>query len=79
MCVCRKGAGVGVLDGVLYAVGGHDGLKCLSSVETYRPNIGVWTSIADMHMPRRDSGILFFNSSNILYEHFFFVNILYIT
>jgi len=57
MSVCRSDVGVGVLDGVLYAVGGYDGLNHLSSVETYRPSTGVWTSITDMHFPRRHAGI----------------------
>jgi len=57
MSVCRSGVGVGVIDGVLYAIGGHDGLNYLSSVEAYRPSTGVWTSITDMHLPRRHAGI----------------------
>lgn len=56
MCVRRSGAGVGVLDGVLYAVGGHDGPEVRNSVEAYRPSAGVWTSVADMHMCRRNAG-----------------------
>lgn len=56
MCVCRSGAGIGVLDGVMYAVGGDDGLEVHKSVEAYRPSTGVWTLIADMHMGRRNSG-----------------------
>lgn len=56
MCVRRSGAGVGVLDGVMYAVGGHDGPEVRNSVEAYRPSTGVWTTVADMHMCRRNAG-----------------------
>lgn len=56
MCKKRCGPGVGVLDGVLYAVGGEDGSKTLKSVEAYRPSTGVWTTIADMHVCRKNAG-----------------------
>lgn len=60
MCVRRSGAGVGVLDGVMYAVGGHDGPEVRNNVEAYRPSTGVWTSVADMHMCRRNAGNFIF-------------------
>ncbi|XP_060873948.1 uncharacterized protein LOC132947709 [Metopolophium dirhodum] len=53
MSVCRDGVGVGVLDGVLYAVSGKDGSKTLSSVKAYRPSTGVWSTILDMLKPQR--------------------------
>jgi len=56
MSVGRKCVVVGVLDGVLYAVGGEDGSKTLSSVEAYRPSTDGWTTIADMHFPRYGAG-----------------------
>lgn len=56
MCKHRHGVGVGVLDGVLYAVGGRDLLKVHKSAEAYSPSTGVWTSIADMYMPRQNAG-----------------------
>jgi len=56
MCEHRRSAGVGVLDGVLYAVGGCDGYKLLNSVEAYRPSTGIWTPVADMHLPRDRAG-----------------------
>jgi len=50
---------VGVLDGVLYAVGGYDGIEVRSSVEAYRPgSTRVWTTIADMNLCRRNAGNL---------------------
>jgi len=53
MSTCRYDVSVGVMDGLLYAVGGeneHD--ECLKSVEVYKPSSGIWTSIADMHFAR---------------------------
>jgi len=61
MCERRRGAGVGVLDGLLYAVGGlggYDQFQRLNSVEAYRPSTGVWTPIADMNFPRHCAGSL---------------------
>jgi len=49
-------SGVGVLDGVLYAVGGHDGPLVRKSVECYCPETRLWTSTADMHTCRRNAG-----------------------
>jgi len=51
MSICRYGAGVGVLDGLLYAVGGY-AQRGLKSVEVYRPSDGVWSSVADMEICR---------------------------
>jgi len=53
----RCAMGVGVIDDVLYAVGGHNGLISLKSVEAYRPSTGVWTTIPEMHYPRCNAGI----------------------
>jgi len=50
MCVRRCDLGVGVLDGVLYAVRGNDGLRVHRSVEAYRPSSGIWINIPDMHL-----------------------------
>jgi len=58
MCVRRSAVGVGVLNGVLYAVGGWDGYQVWSSVEAYRPSTGVWSTIPDMHLRRRRAGII---------------------
>ena len=48
--------GVGVLDGHLYAVGGHDGPLVRKSVEMYDPELNEWTPVADMHLCRRNAG-----------------------
>jgi len=52
----RSGAGVGVLDGILYAVGGHDGPLVRKSVEAYNPELKTWTQLADMALCRRNAG-----------------------
>ena len=39
MTTRRSGAGVGVVDGLLYAVGGHDGPKVRKSAEFYNPQV----------------------------------------
>jgi len=54
MSVCRYGVGVGVLDGVMYAVGGKNESEVLKLVEAYIS--GIWTSIADMHLSRYKPG-----------------------
>lgn len=52
----RSGAGVGVMDGILYAVGGHDGPVVRNTVEVFDPVVGVWKQIADMSLSRRNAG-----------------------
>jgi len=56
MSVGRNGVGIGVLDGEIYAIGGHTGSEVLKSVEVYKPNEGLWSSIADMHLRRLRPG-----------------------
>ncbi|XP_029345540.1 kelch-like protein 2 isoform X2 [Acyrthosiphon pisum] len=61
MCVPRMAAGVGVLDGILYAVGGYDGKNTHRSAEAYEPSSGVWTTIPDMHFCRYYPGVAVLN------------------
>lgn len=56
MSARRSGAGVGVLDGILYAVGGHDGPLIRKSVEAFNPETNQWTPISDMAHCRRNAG-----------------------
>lgn len=51
-----QSSGVGVLDGLLYAVGGHDGPLVRKSVEVYNPDTNCWTPVADMNLCRRNAG-----------------------
>ena len=46
------GAGLAVLDGQLYAVGGYDGRQHLSSVECYSACVNRWRPISDMNSSR---------------------------
>ena len=61
MSTRRSGAGVGVLEGKLYAVGGHDGPLVRKSVEVYNPEANQWTNVADMHLCRRNAGVVAHN------------------
>uniref|UniRef100_A0AAY4DJZ4 BTB domain-containing protein n=2 Tax=Denticeps clupeoides TaxID=299321 RepID=A0AAY4DJZ4_9TELE len=61
----RSGAGVGVLKGLLYAVGGHDGPLVRKSCEVYDPSSNTWRQVADMNMCRRNAGVC--AVSNLLY------------
>lgn len=48
--------GVGVLDSMLFVVGGHDGPLVRKSVEVFNPETNSWAIIADMHLCRRNAG-----------------------
>ena len=45
-----------MVDGLLYAVGGHDGPMVRKSVEMYNPDLDKWTQVADMTLCRRNAG-----------------------
>lgn len=57
--------GVGVLNNLLYAVGGHDGPLVRKSVEVYDPTTNTWRQVADMNMCRRNAGICLVHSCKI--------------
>lgn len=59
MSTRRSSVGVGVLSGVIYAVGGYDGNSrmCLSSVEVYNPSDDIWVRVADMSARRSGAGV----------------------
>jgi N-acetylneuraminic acid mutarotase len=52
----RVGFGIGVVNGILYAVGGSccnpDGSRILGTVEAYDPTTNTWTARAPMPTPR---------------------------
>ena len=52
----RLGLGLGVLDGVIYAVGGK-GTSALASAAMYRPSNDTWSAIASMSTPRQGLGV----------------------
>ena len=47
-----------MLDGILYAVGGHDGPLVRKSVEAYDPESGNWSPVTDMALCRRNAGVV---------------------
>lgn len=49
---CRRGVGVGLLNGSIYVVGGSDSRDALKLVESYDPKTGVWTKLADLNQER---------------------------
>ncbi|CAH1266841.1 kelch-like protein 20 [Branchiostoma lanceolatum] len=49
----RSGVGVAVLEGQVYAVGGHDGSQYLNTVECYNPTERRWKYVAPMCTARR--------------------------
>ena len=48
---------MGVLHGLLYSVGGHDGPLVRKSVECYNPDTNKWSPVADMNYCRRNAGV----------------------
>ncbi|KAL9883606.1 uncharacterized protein ACN427_010838 [Glossina fuscipes fuscipes] len=54
----RCGAGIGVLNNILYAVGGYDGQMVYKSAEAYNPESNQWHSVADMSLCRRNAGVV---------------------
>ncbi|KAK6038960.1 kelch repeat protein [Cooperia oncophora] len=61
MSTPRHGAGVAVLDNLLYAVGGHDESIHLSSVERLDPRVGKWEDVCPMLRPRTHPGTAVFD------------------
>jgi len=68
MSTSRRAAGIGILDGKMYAIGGdcQDDASsvALKSVEAYTPIDKVWSFIPDMHLcrvaPSKYKNYLFF-------------------
>jgi len=58
METCRIGVGVAVVNRLLYAVGGFDGVNRLSSVECYHPERNEWKFVASMNVTRSGAGLL---------------------
>ena len=58
-------AGVCVLDGVLYCVGGWSNTGAVKTVERYNEDTNIWTLVADMSVARWGSAVaqivIFFN------------------
>ena len=53
--------GVGVLDGLLYAVGGYDGQTTVNTVERFNPRTEEWTMVGEMTTARSMLGVASLN------------------
>lgn len=49
---CVTGAGIAVVNDMIYVCGGYDGANHLSSVESYNIHTGQWLSVSHMIIPR---------------------------
>ena len=58
MSTQRKMPCVAVLDGMLYAMGGHNGTNYLSSVERFDPATNTWEAAAAMSIERTWAGVV---------------------
>ena len=57
MPTARYGLAVGVINGILYAVGGQNNSAYLSTVEAYDPTTDSWTTTAPMPTARTALGV----------------------
>merc|ERR1719400_2973443 len=61
MSARRSGAAVGVLNGLLYSVGGHDGPLVRKSVECYNPETSPTRPRSQARRTKRNAGVLSHN------------------
>lgn len=61
MSVPRHRLGVGVIDGLIYAVGGSAGTEYYNTVERYEPENDFWRHVATMHKSRLGVGVAVVN------------------
>lgn len=57
----RSSVGIGVLNGLLYAVGGYNGQTTVNTVERYNPRTEEWTMICEMTTARSMLGVASLN------------------
>lgn len=57
--------GVAVLEGPMYAVGGHDGWSYLNTVERWDPQARQWNFVASMSTPRSTVGVAILNGKYV--------------
>lgn len=53
----RNGVGLAMLNGILYAIGGHDGQRFQNSVEVFDPRVNRWKTIASLKHRRASAGM----------------------
>ncbi|PIO40324.1 hypothetical protein AB205_0097920, partial [Aquarana catesbeiana] len=59
---CNRNKRVAVLEGPMYAVGGHDGWSYLNTVERWDPQARQWNYVASMTTPRSTVGVAALNN-----------------
>ena len=52
----RNGVGLALLNGLLYAIGGHDGQRFQSMVEVYDPRLKRWKNSPSLKHKRASAG-----------------------
>ena len=57
MPTARAALGVGVVNNILYAVGGNDGVSALAAVEAYDPATNTWSTKASMPTARQELSV----------------------
>lgn len=64
-CFLYRFLGVAVLEGPMYAVGGHDGWSYLNTVERWDPQARQWNFVASMSTPRSTVGVAILNGKYV--------------
>lgn len=62
-----------MLEGPMYAVGGHDGWSYLNTVERWDPQARQWNYVASMSTPRSTVGVAALNSKYVNRKNCFFL------
>lgn len=62
-----------MLEGPLYAVGGHDGWSYLNTVERWDPQVRQWSYVAPMSTQRSTVGVAVLNGKLVSYCYSFVV------
>ena len=57
----RRYVRVGVVNGIIYAIGGYDGSAHLNTVECFDPMTNVWKPVASMASRRSSAGVTVLN------------------
>lgn len=65
--------GIAVLEGPMYAVGGHDGWSYLNTVERWDPQARQWNYVASMSTPRSTMGVTALNGKYVPPNGFFII------